>query len=101
MTGQTHAGREAPPVEMVTLVIDDVEVSVPKGTLVIRAAELIGVQIPGSATIRCSTPSAPAGSAWSRSRPAQADGCCTTTVTDGMVVRTQYTARPPTRPSTA
>ena len=32
--------------EMVTLTIDDVEVSVPKGTLVIRAAELIGVQIP-------------------------------------------------------
>ena len=31
---------------MVNLTIDDVEVSVPKGTLVIRAAELIGVQIP-------------------------------------------------------
>ena len=30
----------------VTLTIDDVEVSVPKGTLVIRAAELIGVEIP-------------------------------------------------------
>ena len=40
------SAREAPPVEMVNLVIDDVEVSVPKGTLVIRAAELLGVQIP-------------------------------------------------------
>ncbi|MCX6492619.1 MAG: 2Fe-2S iron-sulfur cluster-binding protein, partial [Rhodococcus sp.] len=33
-------------VEMVTLTIDDHEISVPKGTLVIRAAELMGVQIP-------------------------------------------------------
>ena len=32
--------------ELVTLTIDGVEVSVPKGTLLIRAAELIGVQIP-------------------------------------------------------
>jgi NADH-quinone oxidoreductase subunit G len=32
--------------DLVTLTIDDVEVSVPKGTLVIRAAEQIGVQIP-------------------------------------------------------
>ena len=34
------------PVELVTLTIDGVEVSVPKGTLVIRAAELIGTEIP-------------------------------------------------------
>jgi NADH-quinone oxidoreductase subunit G len=32
--------------ELVTLTVDDVEVSVPKGTLVIRAAEQVGVQIP-------------------------------------------------------
>ena len=32
--------------DLVTLTIDDVEVSVPKGTLVIRAAELVGVDIP-------------------------------------------------------
>ena len=31
---------------LVTLTIDDHEISVPKGTLVIRAAELMGVQIP-------------------------------------------------------
>ena len=42
----TDTGTAAAPVEMVNLTIDDVEVSVPKGTLVIRAAELIGVQIP-------------------------------------------------------
>jgi NADH-quinone oxidoreductase subunit G len=32
--------------DLITLTIDDIEVSVPKGTLVIRAAELIGVEIP-------------------------------------------------------
>src|SRR5512139_825992 len=32
--------------DLVTVTIDDVEVSVPKDTLVIRAAEEIGVQIP-------------------------------------------------------
>ena len=33
-------------VEMITVVIDGFEVSVPKGTLVIRAAEKLGIQIP-------------------------------------------------------
>jgi len=33
-------------VEMITLVIDGFEVTVPKGTLVIRAAEKLGIQIP-------------------------------------------------------
>ncbi|MFZ9205414.1 MAG: NADH-quinone oxidoreductase subunit G, partial [Candidatus Nanopelagicaceae bacterium] len=33
-------------VEMITLIIDGFEVSVPKGTLVIRAAEKLGIQIP-------------------------------------------------------
>ncbi|HET7386535.1 MAG TPA: 2Fe-2S iron-sulfur cluster-binding protein, partial [Nocardioidaceae bacterium] len=37
---------EVQKVETVTLTIDGVEVTVPKGTLVIRAAETIGVQIP-------------------------------------------------------
>ena len=32
--------------ETVTLTIDDKEVTVPKGTLIIRAAEQIGVEIP-------------------------------------------------------
>jgi hypothetical protein len=34
------------PTDLVTLVIDGFEVAVPKGTLVIRAAELLGIQIP-------------------------------------------------------
>ena len=32
--------------EMITVVIDGFEVTVPKGTLVIRAAEQLGIQIP-------------------------------------------------------
>src|SRR6476659_4941437 len=43
--GSGDTGTDAAAVEMVNLTIDGVEVSVPKGTLVIRAAEEIGVQI--------------------------------------------------------
>ncbi|MDX6267718.1 MAG: NADH-quinone oxidoreductase subunit, partial [Frankiales bacterium] len=32
--------------DLVTVTVDGFEVQVPKGTLVIRAAELIGIQIP-------------------------------------------------------
>jgi NADH-quinone oxidoreductase subunit G len=83
----------APPVEMVTLVIDDVEVAVPKGTLVIRAAELMGVQIPRF----CDHPLLdPVGAC--RQCLVEVEGqrkpmaSCTTTVSDGMVVRTQITS---------
>jgi len=58
----------APPKEdLVTVTIDGFEISVPKGTLLIRAAEQLGVQIPGSAITRCSSRPVRAGSAWSRS----------------------------------
>ncbi len=33
-------------VEMITLTIDGFEVAVPKGTLIIRAAEMLGIQVP-------------------------------------------------------
>ena len=71
----------------------------PKGTLIIRAAEQLGIQIPGSATTRCWTRSGPAGSAWSRSTDAGNGAACPsrprparTTVADGMVVKTQLTS---------
>ena len=35
-----------PQTDLVTLTIDGFEITVPKGTLVIRAAEQIGIQIP-------------------------------------------------------
>ena len=48
MTATTGAttGAAQPPVEMVTGTIDGITVTVPKGTLIIRAAELIGIEIP-------------------------------------------------------
>ena len=45
-TSDSSAMRERENTDLVTLTIDDIEVSVPKGTLVIRAAELIGVEVP-------------------------------------------------------
>jgi NADH-quinone oxidoreductase subunit G len=45
-TSSESASEVVPRQDLVTLTIDEVEVSVPKGTLVIRAAELIGVAIP-------------------------------------------------------
>jgi len=84
---------DAPPVELVTLTIDDTALSVPKGTLVIRAAELIGVQIPRF----CDHPLLePVGAC--RQCLVEVEGqrkplaSCTTTVTEGMVVRTQCTS---------
>ncbi len=87
------ATQDAPPVELVTVVIDDVEVAVPKGTLVIRAAELRGVQIPRF----CDHPLLdPVGAC--RQCLVEVEGqrkpmaSCTTTVSEGMVVRTQFTS---------
>ena len=83
----------SPPVEMVTLTIDDHEISVPKGTLVIRAAELMGVQIPRF----CDHPLLdPVGAC--RQCLVEVEGqrkpmaSCTITVTPDMVVRTQLTS---------
>ena len=79
--------------EMVTLTIDGVEISVPKGTLVIRAAELMGVQIPRF----CDHPLLdPVGAC--RQCLVEVEGqrkpmaSCTTVATDDMVVRTQLTS---------
>ena len=66
---------EAADVEMVTLTIDDVELSVPKGTLVIRAAELIGIQIPAVLRPSAARPGRRMPAVPRRGRgPAQADG---------------------------
>ena len=87
VTEPTH---DAPPVEMVNLTIDGTEVSVPKGTLVIRAAELIGIQIPRF----CDHPLLdPVGAC--RQCLVEVEGqrkpmaSCTITCTPDMVVRTQ------------
>ncbi|WAY21361.1 NADH-quinone oxidoreductase subunit G [Mycolicibacterium fortuitum] len=85
--------KDTPPVEMVSLTIDDEQISVPKGTLVIRAAELMGVQIPRF----CDHPLLdPVGAC--RQCLVEVEGqrkpmaSCTTTVTPDMVVHTQFSS---------
>ncbi len=100
MTAQTTTsatgGSDSLPVpaeDLIAVTIDDVDVHVPKGTLIIRAAELIGVQIPRF----CDHPLLePVGAC--RQCLVDVEGqrkplaSCTTTVSDGMVVRTQHTS---------
>ncbi|OIK00072.1 NADH-quinone oxidoreductase subunit G [Streptomyces colonosanans] len=82
-----------PPEDLVTLTIDGAEISVPKGTLVIRAAEQLGIEIPRF----CDHPLLdPVGAC--RQCIVEVEGqrkpmaSCTITCTDGMVVRTQLTS---------
>jgi NADH-quinone oxidoreductase subunit G len=79
--------------DTVSVTIDGFEISVPKGTLVIRAAELLGIQIPRF----CDHPLLePIGAC--RQCLVDIEGqrkplaSCTTTCTEGMVVRTQVTS---------
>ena len=90
---KTETSDEARPPDMVTLSIDGAEISVPKGTLVIRAAELMGVQIPRF----CDHPLLdPVGAC--RQCLVEIEGqrkpmaSCTIVATDDMVVRTQVTS---------
>ena len=99
-TGGVSTSEEKAPEKSdeVTLTIDGVEVSVPKNTLVIRAAEQIGVQIPRF----CDHPLlAPVGACrqclvmvpdGGNGRPIpKPQASCTLTVAEGMVVNTQTT----------
>ncbi|WP_123029661.1 NADH-quinone oxidoreductase subunit G [Mycolicibacterium stellerae] len=89
----TEPARHTPTAPTVNLTIDGTAVSVPKGTLVIRAAELIGVQIPRF----CDHPLLdPVGAC--RQCLVEVEGqrkplaSCTTTVAENMAVRTQYSS---------
>ncbi|MGW6941732.1 NADH-quinone oxidoreductase subunit G [Streptomyces xanthophaeus] len=97
MTVTTNApaggGEAAVPENTVSLTIDGIELSVPKGTLVIRAAEQLGIEIPRF----CDHPLlSPAGAC--RQCIVEVEGqrkpmaSCTITCTDGMVVKTQLTS---------
>ena len=86
-------GELAKPADGVSVTIDGFQIIVPKGTLVIRAAEMLGIQIPRF----CDHPLLePVGAC--RQCLVQVEGqpkppaSCTTTVTEGMVVRTQLTS---------
>ncbi|CAB4917582.1 unannotated protein [freshwater metagenome] len=86
-------------VETVTLTIDGVQVSVPKDTLVIRAAEQVGVQIPRfcdhpllepvGACRQCLVDIPDAGNGRGFPKP---QASCTLPVAEGMVVNTQATS---------
>src|SRR5216683_7028116 len=82
------------PQDGVTVSIDGFELSVPRGTLVIRAAELLGIQIPRF----CDHPLLESVGAC-RQCLVEVEGqvkplaSCTTTCTEGMTVRTQLTSK--------
>lgn len=88
-----------PPVELITLTIDDVDVTVPKGTLVIRATELVGVEVPRfcdhpllkpvGACRQCMVEVPDAGNGRPMPKPQTS---CTLEAAPGMVVRTQVTS---------
>lgn len=111
----TTTPAQAPaPVDLVTLTIDGLEVSVPKGTLIIRAAEQAGIEIPRfcdhpgldpvGACRQCLVEvwmPGPPGLDGAPSEPRQMQGppgrmkpqaSCTMTVAPGMVVKTQYSS---------
>jgi NADH-quinone oxidoreductase subunit G len=104
MTVTTPAeGQKSPAAEnLVTFTIDGVETSVPKGTLVIRAAEQLGVYIPRfcdhplldpigacrQCLVEVATPG-PDGSLRNMPKPQTS---CTLAASEGMVVKTQRTS---------
>jgi NADH-quinone oxidoreductase subunit G len=80
-------------VEMVSATIDGIAISVPKNTLIIRAAELVGIQVPRF----CDHPLLdPIGAC--RQCIVEVEGqakplaSCTVTVSEGMVIKTQLTS---------
>ncbi|MDQ6642281.1 MAG: NADH-quinone oxidoreductase subunit NuoG, partial [Actinomycetota bacterium] len=85
--------------DLVTLTIDGIEVSVPKNTLVIRAAEQVGVQIPRfcdhpllapvGACRQCLVDVPDSGNGRPLPKP---QASCTVAVAPGMVVNTQATS---------
>ena len=101
MTTTPEKSKETAPQKSdeVTLTIDGVEVSVPKNTLVIRAAERVGVQIPRfcdhpllapvGACRQCLVEIPDAGNGRGMPKP---QASCTITVAEGMVVNTQATS---------
>ena len=112
--GGAEAPAAKPPVDMVELTIDGIPVSVPKGTLIIRAAEQIGIEIPRfcdhpgldpmGACRQCLVEVAMPGPPGPDGKPGAArqmqgppgrmkpQASCTMTVAPGMEVKTQFTS---------
>ena len=90
---RSSAAAQRPP-DTIAVTVDGFEIAVPKGTLVIRAAELLGIPVPRF----CDHPLLdPVGAC--RQCFVEVEGqrkpltSCTTTCTEGMVVRTQLTSQ--------
>ncbi|SDL50713.1 NADH-quinone oxidoreductase subunit G [Tessaracoccus oleiagri] len=85
--------------DLVTLTIDGTQVSVPKGTLIIRAAEMVGTHVPRfcdhplldpvGACRQCLVDIPDAGNGRGFPKP---QASCTMPVAEGMVVKTQVTS---------
>jgi NADH-quinone oxidoreductase subunit G len=99
--GRPSGSSQQPP-DLVTLTIDDIEISVPRGTLVIRAAEQLGIVIPrfcdhpllspAGACRQCLVEVATPGPDGSLRPMPKPQTSCTLEATPGMVVRTQVTS---------
>ncbi len=103
VTSSSAAGSPGDEIEtrpMVTLTIDGFDVTVPEGTLLIRAAELAGIQVPRfcdhpllepvGACRQCLVEIVDAGNGRGMPKP---QASCTLTVAPGMVVKTQLTSQ--------
>ncbi len=99
MTQTPEKSPEKTDVDLVTVTIDGIQVSVPKDTLVIRAAEQVGVQVPRfcdhpllapvGACRQCLVEVPDAGNGRGFPKP---QASCTLPVAEGMVVSTQNTS---------
>src|SRR5947209_7730172 len=85
--------------DLITVTIDGIEISVPKGTLLIRAAEQLGISVPrfcdhplldpAGACRQCLVEVTDMGNGRGMPKPAAS---CTTTGMPGMVIKTQHTS---------
>ncbi|RNI25217.1 NADH-quinone oxidoreductase subunit G [Flexivirga caeni] len=99
VTSPASSAAAPPPEDSVSLTIDGVPVTVPKGTLVIRAAEQVGIQIPRfcdhplldpvGACRQCLVEVPDAGNGRGMPKP---QASCTLAVAEGMKVETQLTS---------
>jgi len=99
----TTANKAPATTDLVTVTIDGIEAQVEKGTLIIRAAEQVGIEIPrfcdhpalkpAGACRQClvdvASPAGPEGKLRAFPKP---QASCTMPVTEGMVVNTQNTS---------
>ncbi|QVQ50991.1 NADH-quinone oxidoreductase subunit G [Spiractinospora alimapuensis] len=103
VTSNTSTGGglpDVPPEDLVTVTIDGFQIQVPKGTLLIRAAEQLGIEIPRfcdhplldpvGACRQCLVDIPDAGNGRAMPKP---QASCTISVMDGMVVQTQATSQ--------